>query len=188
MKLADFSIEGGEPKLENIRTLRPGVRKSFYESHSFSPDDKKILFCGNLARGQKESGMDIYEMELSSGRLNRLTKTFDDWDEHAHYSPDGAKIAWMSSRGLNVKFPGIKMHEWKKYLKTELWIMDSDGSNQQRLTYFNEPGHPEYMNGARVIVSDSAWSPDGKKIVALLGYKTQNSRMKSKIVMIELGN
>ena len=74
-----------------------------------------------------------------------------------------------------------------KYLTTELWIMDADGSNKQRLTYFNEPGYPEYMGGKRCVVSDISWSPDGKKIIVLVAYEgTGFAGLKSKIVMVEL--
>jgi hypothetical protein len=62
--------------------------------------------------------------------------------------------------------------------------MDADGSNKQQLTYFNEPGHPEYMNGKRCVVADSIWRPDGKKIAALVTYESHWG-LRSKIIMIE---
>ena len=186
LKIADFITDSRKPHLENIRTFEPGEWNCFYESHAFSNDDKRVLFSGNLKFGQSPVGLDIYELNLETNELKRLTDTPGDWDEHAHYSPDGKKIAWMSSTGFNIKWGDISGHNWARYLKTELWIMDADGSNKQRLTYFNEPGHPEYMGGRRCIVSDSAWGPDGKRIVALLAYETQRGRLKSKIVMIEI--
>ena len=185
LKVADFVIDNKGAHLKNIRTYQPAERRCFYESHAFSKDDKNILFSGNLQPGQSPVGLDIYELNLETNKLKRMTETDNDWDEHAHYSPDGKKIAWMSSTGFDIDWGDISGHKWAKYLKTELWIMNADGSNKQRLTYFNTPGHPEYMGGARCVVSDSAWSPDGKNIIALLAYKTPRGRLKAKIVMIE---
>ncbi len=57
----------------------------------------------------------------------------------------------------------------------------------QRLAHFNEPGYPEYMGGKRCIVSDSSWSPDGKKIVVLVAYEGVGFvGLQAKIVIIEL--
>lgn len=187
LKVADFVIDGKGPRLENIRTYQPGEAKRFYESHAFSKDDTKILFSGNLVSGQLESGLDIYEMDLKTQKVTRLTSTFDDWDEHAHYSPDGEKIAWMSSTDLGdlgMTFDDIRSNTWGLKLRTELWIMDKDGSHKQRLTFFNERGSPDYL-GNQVIVSDSTWSPDGTKIAATVVYKEKN-RYKSKVLLIEV--
>ncbi len=186
LKIADFVI-ADKPYLKNIKTYQPGQNHYFYESHAFTRDDQKILFCAN-AEGQSDVGFDIYEMDLATQKLTNLTTTPNDWDEHAHYSPDGKKIAWMSSTGFNLVFKSVEGQEWAKYLKTELWLMNADGSNKQRLTYFNDPGHPEYMGGQRVIVSDITWSPDGKKIAALVAYgdTTGFDGLQSKIVLIEL--
>ncbi len=186
LKIADFVVDARGPHLENIQIYQPGEQHHFYESHAFSQDGARVLFSGNLLLGQPESGLDIYELDPETGELRRLTPSFDDWDEHAHYSPDGRKIAWMSSSGFAITYPTIQGHEWAKYLATELWLLDADGLNKRRLTYFNEPGHPEYI-GSRSIVSDNAWSPDGRRIVATVAYETPQG-LRSKIVMIELSD
>ncbi len=134
------------------------------------------------------AGIDIYEYELASGRLTNLTRTSHDWDEHAHYSPDGRWIAWMSSTGMKIHYESVRGHAWRKYLKTDLWIMDSRGMARKRLTYFNKAGHPHHRGG-RTIVSDSAWSPDGRRLVVLVAYESDSDgkrRLKSKLVMVEL--
>ncbi|MBU6996566.1 MAG: PD40 domain-containing protein [Theionarchaea archaeon] len=190
LKVADFIVDDDLCHLENIRAYQPGASLRFYESHAFSGDDTKILFSGNLLSTQLESGLDIYELDLKTEDLTRLTDTFDDWDEHAHYSPNGEKIAWMSSTDLGdlgITFDDMRNHVWGLKLKTELWIMDANGSHKQRLTWFNEPGNDEYMG--HVIVSDSTWSPDGEKMAACIAYEdgrdTQNFR--SRIILIDLG-
>lgn len=186
IKIADF-VGGDSPHLKNVKTLEPIERDCFYEIHDFSSDGKKLLFSGNLKEGQAHTGLDIYEMDIASGRITRLTHTDGDWDEHAHYSPDGNKIAWMSSTGFEIDYGPEKGQgtTWGKYLKTELWVMAANGSNAQQLTHFNTPGHPENIKGERFIVSDSTWSPDGKSICACVAWvKGRNHGVR--LVRIEL--
>ncbi len=196
LKIADFVIEDGVPKLMNIESLTPGEKESaFYESHAFSKDDKKILFSGDLKAGQTPYGLDIYEYNLETEELIRLTHTDNDWDEHAHYSPDETKIAWLSQTGHYIDWNHVPKGKFFDYLKSELWIMDADGSNKKQLTFFNTPDHPDYF-GYRTIVSDSAWSPDGKSLIVLLAYDTEEGLksnqgsveegLKSKHVMVDL--
>jgi Tol biopolymer transport system component len=185
LKVADFIYAPDNPRIRNIRTYRLGEQHAFYESHCFSADGKKVLFSGNLIEGQPGTGLDIYEMDLETEELRRLTSSFEDWDEHAHFSPDGKKIAWMSSTGFDIEFESSAGHGWAKDLKTELWIMDRDGQNKQRLTHFNDPGYPEYMGGRQCIVSDSTFSPDGSKIAVLVGYKKENGKLGAKIILVE---
>jgi len=59
-------------------------------------------------------------------------------DGKARYSPDGTKIAFVSSRS------GFE----------ELWIADADGSHPIRVTSFNGP-----------VVGPAGWSPDGRWLV-----------------------
>lgn len=173
--LADFQIEDGTPQLSNVRSCHPGEQAQFYEVHGFSEDDEKILYSANQIADQPPTGMDIYVMDISSGGCGesiRLTTTFDDWDEHAHFSPDQTKIAWISSAGFNVQYPeGYSV--WGKYLITELWIMNADGTGKQPLTYYNNADHEEFTGG-RTIVADSAWNPDGSKLIVCVTYTDED--------------
>jgi Tol biopolymer transport system component len=197
LALADFQVVNGAPVLKNIRRFQPGEQHAFYETHDWLPDDGAILFSGNLKRGQPVNADDIYEYAIATERLTQLTNTFEDWDEHAHYSPDGKMIAWMSGADLHVEFPEVRRLEWQKYVKTELWLMDRDGSNQRRVTFFNKPGHRDYewfqknvYKTDRVVVSDSAFSPDGKKLVVTLAYEgpasAQYGNVRSVLVVVDL--
>jgi len=186
LKLADFQMTGDGPKLSNIRTLQPGDQRQFYESHGFSPDDTKIMYAASAEKGQKATGMDIYEYTIETAELKRITRTMIDWDEHAHWSPDGKYIAWMSSVGFKIDYPDQKT--WYDYLKSELWMMHADGSDQTRLTYFNTPGYPEYKDGARVIIGDTSWSPDGKQMVMAIAYTNppENKLANWKLMVVDL--
>ena len=200
--LADFVITGGVPRLENVRHLQPGESPRFYESHSWSPGDTHILFTANPEAEHPPNGLDVYTLDVRTETLTRLTHTPRDWDEHAHYSPDGATIAWMSGAELNVHFPSVRWPGWVEYVTTELWLMDvkdalqgTDGANPRRITFFNQPDHPhhawlqEITGGTdRAIVSDSSWSPDGQQIVLTLAYEAEKvpGGINSLLVLMDL--
>lgn len=170
--IADF-VEAPHPHVEQVTSYQP-LGNVWYESHDFSSDDSKIL----LTVGTQEaySGFDIWEMDIKTETMIQLTDDPEQWDEHAHYSPDGTKIVWASSHGY-----GYDPADWTTSLKTDLWIMNADGSHKERLTYFNEPGHHEYCGPA--IAADSSWSPDGNRLVVSV---STGSRKTTKIFMIEL--
>ncbi len=174
LNIADFTITD-KPHLMNIQSFTPGVQQ-FYESHGFSPDDTKILFSGNLQKDQPLWGLDIYELNIKTQKLTPLTDTFYEWDEHAHYSPDGQKIVWMSSAGYDMN-----------PLKADFWIMDYDGSHKQQLTFFNTSTHVHYM-GAPIVAADSSWGPDGQKIIAYIKTESKGLASDGSIIMIELNH
>jgi Tol biopolymer transport system component len=185
MMIADFR-ETPEPHLENIRVCPTG--DVWPETHSFSPDNSKVLYTAffpvgigseydrssaqdpihDLVQGKFRLATDgIWEMDLPTHETKKITGDPDSWDEHAHYSPDGKKIVWASSRGL--KYDGQSMEEVFASTMLDYWIMDANGSNQERLTYFNEPDHQHYLGGDHPVTAvDFSWSPDGKRIVACL--------------------
>jgi hypothetical protein len=167
MKVADFKVDDIGIGLENIRTYAPGRQKKWYETHGFSPNDKKIIFSGSLVPGQLDVYMDIYTFDLFTEELTRLTRTLNKWDEHAHYFPDGKRIVWISS--VNKFDPD----NWRKTLRTEYFVMNADGSNKQQLTFFNTPGHDHsrIFNGQRVIVADSAFNSDGTELMASIAVE-----------------
>jgi Tol biopolymer transport system component len=143
IKLADFVIEKGVPSICNVLSFRP-LDLQLYEVHGFSPDGKKILFSG-VKQGGYYYDMEIYLMDIGSMEVTQLTNN-DEWDEHAHFTPDGNYIIWVSSEDI----PQKKVESWNDLLgsppKLEYWIMDKDGLNKRRLSGFNVPGSSEYRN------------------------------------------
>lgn len=171
----DFSEIAG-PRLGRIRDYNPGGGSSFFESHSFSPDDQYVLFTGN-----QDGPLEIYEMEVATGQTRRLTfHSPYTWDEHAHYSPDGSKIIWMSSQNLRFEVNPF-------FLETEFWIMDRSGGNQKQLTWFHTPTHPHYLEHRFAVAADFDWSPDGRRIAALVLTNKPDTRKRGSgiIVMID---
>ena len=178
LRIGRFVVDEKEgPMLTDIRDYNPGGKRVFFESHNFSPDDKYVLFTG-----AQDGSLDIYEMEVATGKVRQLT---DDsrkvWNEHAHYSPDGKKIVWMSSKGL--RFEGKPF-----FLQTEFWMMNRDGSGKRQLTWLNTPGHPHHLGKKFAVAADSDWSPDGKRLIglALTHMPDTPKRGSGTILMIDL--
>lgn len=71
---------------------------------------------------------DIYTYDLNSKALTCLTDPkLRQWDEHAHFTPDGKQIVWMSSMG-SPQAPA-KLNQIT--VKTDFWIMNADGTNKR---------------------------------------------------------
>jgi len=88
----------------------------------------------------------------------------------------------MSSRGLRFT---VKPFD----LETEFWLMDADGSNPRRLTFFHDPASPHALRREFAVAADIDWSPDGKSPIGhvVTGRPETRERGKGLIVRIGLG-
>jgi Tol biopolymer transport system component len=98
----------------------------------------------SVVAGQEEAEREIYTISADGTDLTRLTDN-QAYDGEPAWSPDGQKIAFVSSRDFGPD--GNDM--WKR----ALYVMDADGGNVRRLTFST--------GGAW----NPAWSPDGSRIV-----------------------
>jgi Tol biopolymer transport system component len=178
LRVADFKIKNDTPLIENIVTHQPGNIPCFYESHGFSPDDKKIIFSGNLEENQHVNHLDIYTYDLESLELLKLTDSSSEWDEHAHFTMDGERIIWMSSEGYSMNTE----RDWWNYLETDYWMMNSDGSEKTRITFYNQVISENY----RIICSDCSISPDGSKLATTMLIIKDNNVIDGGIGIITL--
>ena len=186
IRIAAFQINRGVPQLGKVRTLRPGVNKGYYESNDFMPGDKGLLISGNLEPNQDEFGIDVYYLDLAHGRTTRLTHSLDAFDECPHPSPDGSRIAYLSTSGFEPRGKRTKgAWAWWNWAKGEFWLMNADGSNKQRLTFFNEPGYPEY-DGRRVIPAYVAWHPNGKQLLLGITVEVKKRRLRDQMYLVRL--
>ena len=159
IKVADLAWNSGVPSLVNGQTFAPFGNGVLYETHSFSPDDNKILFSAGTP-GDPSTSLDLYLLDLMNGSTQNLTNSVGVWDEHAHYTPDGTKIVWASSAGIT-----LTRDYFVPFL--DYWIMNADGTNRLRLTYFNTPGYPEsYPNG--LVCADFSFSTSPQLFFASL--------------------
>ena len=170
LKVADFSVTADGPRLDNIHTYQPGGT-AFYEGYGFSPDDSKIIFDSNFnSRGAFHS--QIYIMDAATGGNVRLLTNGDDYNEHASYSPDGHHIVWMTSRD-------------NPNHGTDWWMMNADGSNYRRLTYFNRRGSPQFAGGLLAVYAClTDWAPNGLELLGGVQYSLV--KQEGRIVLMTL--
>ena len=177
--VGDFEVQSGVPSVRNIRTLQPGDQHGYYQVDDWSADGRRLLVSANPNPGQPVTGLDICELDLVSGAFRNLTRTPGEWDQFAHYSPDGRHVIWASSRGLTEHFHSIDGVNWRRDIKTDLWMMARDGTGLKRLTFFNEAGWRDYAwfraqvaDTAGVYVADNGFLSDGSHVAAVLAYET----------------
>jgi len=101
-------------------------------SISWSPDGQKIATSGQIIAGCLE----IYTVDVDTGKLKNLTNTPDIEEWWPAWSPDSDKLACVVYNPPNC----------------DISLMDADGSNQTTIT--SEHG----------ICEELAWSPSGEEI------------------------
>ena len=171
---ADFVATSVPPVLTNITFAEPATVDRWYETHGWGPDGSWIYFSGTDRTGMNDNAMDICRMDLNQTddviRLTFSSGTGSEpafWDEHAHLSPLGDVFCYVSSDPYQVE-TGTDYGVW---LRTDVWMMNSDGTEHRRITWFNETGG--------CICADSSWSPAGNRLALRMVEKsTTNVRIK----------
>jgi tricorn protease len=99
------------------------------ESSSLSPKGERALF---VARG------DVFTVPIEKGAVRNLTNSSNAHDKFAQWSPDGAKIAFISD------LDG----------EDELYLINQDGTGKAE----------ELTHGLHAMLNKPTWAPDGKRI------------------------
>jgi Tol biopolymer transport system component len=147
------------PRLVGKVTAQPGVPgTTFYEAWSFSPDDALVTVASESG-GVHPGFMDVQLWNPARGTLRNLTRTNDEYEEQAIFSPDGRRIAFMSTRGQRPRYD--PSGDFWGTFRTDVWLMDADGTGAERLTHFSDPAHPSYLPGAVTRAFPVAWTPEG---------------------------
>ena len=107
-------------------------QSGFLSAPSWSPDGSKLAFVSDM-----DGNADIWVADLDGSNLTSLTQ--DEAQDHSPaWSPDGAWIAFASLRDS---------------LYWELYVMRPDGSDVQRLTWWEDASD-----------LSPSWSPDGTRL------------------------
>lgn len=183
--LADFGLKNGQPELTNVREFTPGEQDDFYESYGFSADGRQVLFAANMSEEQPWFGMDICLYDIASGKTAKLTDTPMVWDRYASFSPGGEKIVWSSSEGFTISSLGAGGINWQREMISELWIMNKDGRQKRRLTYFNQRNRPESVR-RHAYVGMSSWHPSGERLAIVLHNEAWPGVIESSVLIIDL--
>ncbi|MCY3723535.1 MAG: DPP IV N-terminal domain-containing protein [Candidatus Poribacteria bacterium] len=104
----------------------------FYLAGALTSIEAKIVFCVDG---------EIYVSNDDGSRRRRLTHSTQATHRYPRWSPDGKRIAF--TRYLD---------KTKSQTTAEVFVMNADGTDPQRLTYNN------------VLDTDPSWSPDGQHI------------------------
>jgi len=137
--IAYVSDEGGNYNLRmmdengnNELILTNDTGQNFFALPGWSPDGKKMLYTSNI-----DGDLDIFAVDITDSNITQLTD-YPGEDVYPAWSPDGTKILFYSKKD--------------DPMVGDIYIMDADGSNVQRLTF---DGGADY----------ASFSPDGTKIV-----------------------
>jgi len=137
----------------NVKQLTntPGTAANRASSQpDWSPDGKRIAFnsTGDRSSDDWQEVIELYTMDADGSDVRRLTYTTDNgessWDPR--WSPDGKRIAFASGSGAKIRDGGDKSRHQQWMDSREIYVMDADGSNVQRLT-FNDvfDGHASWQ-------------------------------------------
>ncbi|MEQ9426844.1 MAG: hypothetical protein RJQ09_20645 [Cyclobacteriaceae bacterium] len=135
---------------------------------AWSPDGKRIAF---YAKYDERKTWSIHTMNSDGTDWRRLTHEKDKWDNSPTWSPDGTKIAFSREYTDSEKV----WHE-------EVWIMNSDGSQQAQIKpikgggpYFTPDGRIVYHSAFKNKKSEiSIADIDGGNIIHLIDNEAED--------------
>lgn len=114
--------------------VQPDPNTPHFDGH-YSADGKQVVFVLDILQGT-DGKLQINRCD-SDGKNNRVLIPHKAFEESPRWSPDGKRLAWVSTRFGNQ----------------EICSVNAEGGDLQRLT--NDNGFD----------NNPAWSPDGKQIV-----------------------
>lgn len=163
-RVADFVLDS-VPHFANIRTFQPGGKLACNELESISKDKTTLAFYSTF-ESKNLFATPIYTLNMVTGEIKKLTT--ESFAQAPAFTPDGKKIVYMTGAGCDI-FPfEIQGADW--------WIMNTDGTEKQRLTFMNKKKHPQSVGHYRLAGSLSFVSNNSflggvmTKPLGLVGY------------------
>ncbi len=128
--------------LDDLARLR-----SVREPH-VSPDGQWVAYVvGTVDADKDKRDSDLWMVRWDGSQTVRLTATAESAERRPLFSPDGRYLAFLAARG----------DEDEKKKGAQVWLLNRAGGEAQKLT------------DAKGGVSDFAWSPDGTRLVLVVG-------------------
>lgn len=124
-----INLSDDEGKLKNKISTNGGYA-------AWSPDGKRIAF---YAKYDERRTWSIHTMNNDGTNRKRLTHVKNKWDNSPAWSPDGSKIAFSR-----------EYEDSETNWQQEVWIMNSDGSEQTQIKPINGGG-PYFTPDSRIV-------------------------------------
>ena len=182
LRSARFQVNrAGIPKLRRIEShAAPG--DALIVPQGYTPDDRGALVAANFEPGQSPDALDLYRLSFSGGEPERLTHSRGGVEEYVRLSPTGRHLAFTSDAELRGTEPGQSVPAGSR---RELWLMDVDGSNKRRLTFFNDAASDHSLG--HTYVGDLTWSPRGDQIAVHVMWGSEDGeRPREAVYRIDL--
>lgn len=157
----DITFDNG-PHISTLTKIDPPDGYTLLEGTGFTPDDTGFIYCYDNLSKTKGIGLwgDIYVSDMNGESLTNLTNTPSLHNEDAEYSPDGTKIVYKEQVTPWDTPPGKD---------TEIFIMNTDGTNKVQITNLTDPDSPHYIPGISHI-TEMDWSPDSTNLIVGLAF------------------
>lgn len=157
LRVTEFRIGRGVPRLGKSRIYRPGLAQGHYRglalAHAFTPDDGG-LYVSAIPAASLPERRDLLRIDLETEKVERLTSTPDEDDGFALAVPSSDFLVWTTDRNLGARTASRQLPA-----RSEVWLRSTSGTTQERLTFFNDPASDHYVGEA--LVDDLSWTAEG---------------------------
>ena len=147
--LFEFDIYTSKPDGSDLRVIFDGP--GYDAEATLSRDGSKVVFTS-----VRNGDLDIYTMNTDGSDVRQLTNAIG-YDGGPFFSPDGSKIvyrAWYPEGEEGIAaYQALLADNKVRPSRMEIWVMNADGSNQQRVTDLGKANFAPYFH------------PDGKRII-----------------------
>ncbi len=117
---------------------------------------------------------DVFVLALDTSKRRRVTN-HPSRDFSPRWAPDGARIAFASSRGDSSRLAG------REY-GSEIYVMSADGSGARALTADNGCGLTHAGEGKLNDLGQAAWTSDGRRLL----YRAGSCKFDCKVCVIDV--
>ena len=137
-RIAYSSDENGMPQLFVMNADGSNARQLsdvWGEYPAWSPDGSRIAFASSMGGSTPfgDPDYDVWVMDADGSDETNLTAAPDSNDMYPTWSPDGAWIAFESTRGTPPSFEPPP-HDLERQSDDDVWVMRADGSDPRNLT------------------------------------------------------